>query len=64
MPDITMCKGVDSEKCNRCYRKVAIPNPHRQSYFSVPPMQKGNLCTWFSEVRDYDTATQPHTVNE
>lgn len=40
MPDITMCSG---EKCNlkeTCYRFLATPTEHKQSYFSVPPIQK------------------------
>lgn len=43
MPDISMCKGISSDKiecdkCSCCYRYTARPNPDRQSYFMFAPL--------------------------
>jgi hypothetical protein len=37
MPDISMCPGGECPKRHDCYRYRAIPNGHRQSYFTTPP---------------------------
>jgi len=32
MADITMCQRSECEKADKCYRKLATPNPLHQSY--------------------------------
>lgn len=38
MPDITMCLGYTCRVKEKCYRFKAVPNPYRQSYFTLPPV--------------------------
>jgi hypothetical protein len=51
MSDITKCTGANEPKCETCYRKTAISNEYRQSYFIQVPMQKNGECDeyWESE---------------
>lgn len=52
MPDISMCKGGDCKLKHQCYRFLAEPNPHRQSYFEAPPFVEkftGTSCEHFWE---------------
>jgi len=42
MPDITMCEGGNCPAKSTCYRAVATPSEHRQSYFTVPPRDNDN----------------------
>jgi hypothetical protein len=42
MPDITMCKGNDCPLKAECYRHVATPTPHWQSYFVIAPYDHKN----------------------
>jgi hypothetical protein len=37
MPDITLCNDDKCHLKNKCYRFMAIPSNHRQSYFSQTP---------------------------
>ena len=41
MADITMCKGINCNQTNTCYRYLAKANPYLQSYFSDSPMKDG-----------------------
>jgi hypothetical protein len=52
MADITMCKGGENNKCNTCYRKQAVPNEYRQSYFIQSPMLNDGTCSeyWNHEL--------------
>ncbi len=38
MADITMCKGTACPMKESCYRHIATPNEHRQSYFMTVPI--------------------------
>ena len=51
MADITMCKGINCNKTNTCYRYLAKANPYRQSYFSDSPMKDGD-CEMFWDTRE------------
>lgn len=51
MPDITMCKGNDCKRKDNCYRHVAKPTPHWQSYFVDTPL-KGKDCEYYLPVYD------------
>ena len=51
MTDITMC---NDEKChlkNICYRFMATPSDHRQSYFLQTP-RKDYECDYFYPIED------------
>lgn len=37
MPDISMCSGKGCPLKDKCYRAVAIPDEHWQSYFAMAP---------------------------
>lgn len=37
MPDIAMCTRRECPRRVSCYRYVANPSPHRQTYFSPEP---------------------------
>ena len=46
MPDITKCTGEGCEARITCYRFLAKPNEHRQSYFKeVPDINDG--CEYY-----------------
>lgn len=50
MADITMCKGSKDEVlCKTCYRKNAIPNEFRQSYFIEIPIKSEGTCEYHWE---------------
>jgi hypothetical protein len=53
-PDITMCKGDDCPKRDKCYRYLAEPEPHMQSYFLTPPNIDGVECDSFWEIDGND----------
>jgi len=36
-----MCKGINCNQTNTCYRYLAKANPYLQSYFSETPMKDG-----------------------
>ena len=44
MADITMCKGINCNQTNTCYRYLAKANPYRQSYFEKTPVSKDGKC--------------------
>lgn len=46
MPDITMCTGEKCEARVTCYRFLAKPNEHWQSYFIKPPDTNGG-CEYY-----------------
>jgi len=46
MPDISMCSGDGCKLKKKCYRSTAKPDPHRQSYFSIPPLENGK-CNYY-----------------
>ena len=46
MADITMCRGEGCECKLTCYRYVAEPNMHRQSYFVESPIIN-NGCDYY-----------------
>lgn len=50
MPDITMCKGTDCARKEECYRHMAKPTPHWQSYFVTPPFKEDGSCQHFWKV--------------
>lgn len=55
MPDITMCKGVNCPKKDKCFRYKAIPDNLRQSYFMDSPYDKEmKWCEHFVEILSTD----------
>ena len=51
MPDISMCLGVPGVGlCDRCYRKLATPEPRGQSY--IDPHYGAGECEYFCDVDD------------
>ena len=64
MPDITMC---DDESCpmnRKCYRYMAIPSTHRQSYFIDSPRKNEN-CEYFDPIKPGQRiSTQPTSTND
>lgn len=46
MPDICMCSSENCPSFNRCYRAIAIPNPHAQTYSNFDPVG----CEYFIDV--------------
>ena len=51
MLDITMCRGEGCERRFACYRFVAVPNEHWQSYFVKSPIKNGS-CKHFMKLFD------------
>ena len=51
MADITMCKDTRCPQNSRCYRYVAIPNSHWQSYFMSSP-KKMDGCPEFLPIEE------------
>jgi hypothetical protein len=49
MPDISMCKGGKCPKKGKCYRYLATPDEHWQSYISTPYVE-GEECAYFWEI--------------
>ena len=49
MSDITMCSGIGCDMADNCYRKQALANPLRQSYFLNPPFKDGK-CIEFIKM--------------
>jgi len=47
MADITMCSGKGCELKSECYRYTAFENPHRQSFFTTPPVEADGTCEQF-----------------
>ena len=54
MPDIAMCLGTDCPKKESCVRFTSKPNPHRQSYFSKPPIEGGKCDHFWKNRLDAD----------
>jgi hypothetical protein len=54
MPDISMCKGGDCPKKQKCYRFRAVPSEHRQSYFAEVPFQPDGTCAYFAPLLSGD----------
>jgi hypothetical protein len=61
MADITMCKGINCNQTNSCYRYLAKANPYRQSYFEDSPMKDGKCdeyilllgaSEWTGQIRE------------
>ena len=51
MPDISMCSGEGCRLKDRCYRYLAKPDKHWQSYANFDEtMRKTGLCDAFIEV--------------
>ena len=44
MPDISMCSNKDCPSRSVCYRAVAKPSPHRQSYMDFKLLPGAKLC--------------------
>lgn len=58
MPDITMCKGISSDKigCDRreqCYRHTATPSEFRQSFFMGAPIVINVMDSGLTQDCDY-----------
>ena len=49
MPDISMCVDGFCPKCSRCYRYMAEPNEHYQSY-SVFTREEDKECDNFMTI--------------
>lgn len=49
MPDIQLCQQRTCPKRHQCYRYLALPSPHWQSYMEFTP---GRQCTAFLSTRD------------
>jgi len=49
MPDITMCNNKSCVLRKNCYRFMAKPNEHRQSYCFFKPTN--NKCEYFLILR-------------
>lgn len=49
MADITMCKDTKCPQNSRCYRYVALPSSHWQSYFMHSP-KKMDGCPEFLPI--------------
>jgi hypothetical protein len=52
MADITMCDGANCSRKETCFRYRANPNPHRQSYFMEPPLDKSGECASYWPIKD------------
>lgn len=53
MPDITMCNNGRCKDKENCYRFMAIPNPHKQSYFTGKPSSEiDGTCKAFVKISD------------
>ena len=42
-----MCSGKGCELKSECYRYTAFENPHRQSFFTTPPVESDGTCEQF-----------------
>jgi len=53
MADITMCTGEDCPLKESCYRFTANASEHWQSYFTEPPIIKGEevTCEYYWEIK-------------
>jgi hypothetical protein len=56
MPDITMCRGYECEVCDSCYRYLAKPDKHWQSWFTEMPIPTGEECVYYWPVKSQITA--------
>jgi hypothetical protein len=50
MPDISMCKGINCNIKDNCYRFKAKASEFRQSWFFNSPNIDENNCDYYSEV--------------
>lgn len=51
MPDITMCKGYNCPKKEKCFRHKAVPTEYWQSYFAENPYDyEIDNCLYFIEI--------------
>ena len=49
MPDISMCANINCSRRSRCYRYLAIPSKHWQSYAEFT----AENCEYFWDVKGY-----------
>lgn len=65
MPDISMCLGGDCPSADRCYRHVAAPDEHRQSYsdFNACRADGADRCDNFMKVWDKTSVTEQTHVH-
>jgi hypothetical protein len=56
MPDITMCMDNNCQSRFQCYRYMADPTPHRQSYFKNSPKDDPleDKCHYFMGIAPSD----------
>lgn len=54
MPDITMCKNNNCVAKATCFRYIAVPNEHGQSYFIGHPNKENNKCDYYMPYKDDD----------
>lgn len=52
MPDITMCTNSSCQVKEACYRWIAIPNSHWQSYASFDGPNEDAACRDFVECTE------------
>jgi DNA-directed RNA polymerase len=45
-----MCKGINCNQTNTCYRYLAKANPYRQSYFSETPIKDDGTCNEYVKL--------------
>tara|TARA_B110000211_G_C13947725_1_gene494663 strand:+ start:219 stop:410 length:192 start_codon:yes stop_codon:yes gene_type:complete len=52
MPDISLCTSEICPMREKCYRSVAKPNEHRQSYSNFDSVinPAGDSCGYFMEI--------------
>lgn len=50
--DITMCADTECQNRNRCWRFIATPDPHWQSYFVGSPRDRCEECKHFWPVKN------------
>jgi hypothetical protein len=50
MADITMCAGDGCPKKGLCYRYLAVPDEHWQSFFTEVPTYTKDGCEYFIPI--------------
>ncbi len=55
MPDISMCKNNQCPSKNKCFRYMAIANPHRQSYAGFT-VDMNDRCSSFVNINNYSNS--------
>jgi hypothetical protein len=59
MADIAMCKQQDCEKKDTCYRYIATPNKHYQSYLWFDPRNRKDseeYCPVYWDIEERNNA--------